>query len=310
VPERRARTARRASVPSFTIVIPTYQAASTIGDAVESALKQTCAALEVIVCDDGSTDDLAGALAPYRESIRLIRKENGGVASALNCALGVARGDYVAILNADDVYAPDRLKALGELVTERPDLDIATTDAYIEADGKVVDLFSTTTPFIVDDQRAGILRRCFVGGWPALRRSRVVAIGGWDESLRIGEDWDLWLRLILEGSRAGFVDEPLMSYRLRAGSLTSNRIENLRARVALLEKARSHPSLTRRERRILGSSISWQRSRLQTEIERRAREAGQSQNLSLRVARLRESLAYARFRWMEVARGWPRARGG
>ena len=153
VPESTERTARRATPPSLSIVIPVYEGAPTIGDAVASALTQTQSALEVIVCDDGSTDDLAGALAPYRQSIRLLRKENGGVASALNCALGAARGDYIAILNADDVYAPTRVEAIGELAAARPDLDIVTTDAYIEAEGDVVGLFSTTTPFVVDDQR-------------------------------------------------------------------------------------------------------------------------------------------------------------
>ena len=114
--------------------------------------------------------------------------------------------------------------------------------------------------------------------------------------------------MILDGSRAGLVDEPLMSYRLRPGSLTSNRIENLHARVALLEKARSHPSLTRRERRILGASIAWQRSRLLTEIARRSDRPRRSQILSVRAARLRESLAYARFRGTDVTARSPWAR--
>src|SRR2546422_6867419 len=99
-------------VPTFSVVIPAYQAAGFIGDAIESVLAQTLAPIEVIVCDDGSTDDLEGALARYRNSITLLRKENGGEASAKNAGARAASGDFVAVLDADDVYFPERLEAL------------------------------------------------------------------------------------------------------------------------------------------------------------------------------------------------------
>src|SRR4029078_11430284 len=76
----------RGPVPSFSIIIPTYESTATLHDAVSSALAQTTPALEVIVCDDGSTDDVAEALAEYRDQIRLLRKPNGGCASAANHA--------------------------------------------------------------------------------------------------------------------------------------------------------------------------------------------------------------------------------
>jgi glycosyltransferase involved in cell wall biosynthesis len=289
-------------VPTFSVIVPTYESASTVGAAVASALAQTRPALEVIVCDDGSTDDVEGALAPFRDRICLVRKSNGGGASALNHGTHIAQGEFVAILDADDVYDPGRIEALGDLAAARPDLDIVTTDAYFEIDGEIVGRFNGTTPFVVNDQRVAILRSCFVGGWPAVRRRRVLAAGGWDESLRIGYDWDCWLRLILDGARAGLVDEPLMSYRLHPGSLTFDRIANLRARVQLLEKAQSHPTLTRRERRILRASVGWQRSRLLREIED-ARPAGGrvSDALARRRARIRELVAHARFAAPTVA---------
>jgi glycosyltransferase involved in cell wall biosynthesis len=296
-------------IPSFSILITTYQSASTLSEAVASALAQTRPALEVIVCDDGSTDDVGAAIAGYRDRIHLLRKPNGGGASALNHAARAARGDFVAILDADDVYDARRIEAVGDLGALRPDLDIITTDAYFEVAGKRVGRFNCSTPFVVDDQRTGILRNCFVGGWPAVRRARVLAAGGWDESLRIGYDWDCWLRLILDGAAAGLVDEPLMAYRLHEGSLTSNRIASLGARVVLLERAQSHPSLTRRERRLLRASIRWQRSRLLREIEERAAMAGIKRAPALWVARCREFLAHARFAGPVVAlRSRPRRR--
>jgi glycosyltransferase involved in cell wall biosynthesis len=282
-------------VPTFSIVTSAYQSASTVGGAVASALAQTRPALEVIVCDDGSTDDIDGALAPYRGRIRILRKPNGGGASALNHAARAARGEFVAILDADDVYHPRRLQALGELAAARPDLDILTSDAYVEMDGRIVGRFNHATPFVVDDQRTGIFRSCFVGGWPAVRRNRVLAAGGWDESFRIAYDWDCWLRLILAGARVGLVDEPLMSYRVHDGALSSDRIASLLERVALLERARRHPSLTRAERRYLAASARWQRSRLLREIEERAARDGDARALGMTVARSRELIAHVRF---------------
>jgi glycosyltransferase involved in cell wall biosynthesis len=265
-----------------------------VREAIASALAQTQRA-EVIVCDDGSTDATAAELASYGDDIRVVAKENGGGASALNAATSVATGDFVAILDADDVYDPRRVEAMGKLAAARPDLDIVTTDAFYEVAGRIVGRFNEATPFVVGSQRAGILRACFVGGWPAVRRTRLVAAGGWDESLRIGYDWDCWLRLILDGSQAGLVDEPLMTYRVHAGSLTANRVDSLRARVALLERAQEHPSLTRTERRILRASIQWQRSRLRrTVCEESAPSSGRGR-AKLLLARCRESLARLRF---------------
>ena len=281
------------SVPSFSILIPVYQAAATVGGAVASALSQT-RPTEVIVCDDGSTDDLDHALAPYRDRIQLLRKPNGGGASALNVAARAATGEFVAILDADDTYDNRRIEALGELAAARPDLDIVTTDAYLETGGKITGTFNGTTPFAVEDQRVAITRTCFVGGWPAVRRTRLLAANGWDETFRIGYDWDCWLRLIFDGARAGLVDEPLMTYRLHAG-VTADRAETLRARVRLLAQAKQHASLTPREQRLLRASVRWQRSRLLREIAETSGSQGRANRSTVRLARGRELLARVRF---------------
>jgi GT2 family glycosyltransferase len=249
--------------PTFSVLIAVYDAADVVAEAVASALAQSVPPLELIVCDDGSTDDAAGALAPFRDRLRLIRQENGGEASAKNTAARAAAGDFVAILDADDVYLPERLEALGELARRRPDLDVLTTDAVLEVDGEPVRrCYTEELPFEVEDQRAEILRRNFVFGLAAVRRERLLAAGGFDESLRYATDWDLWMRLILDGSRVGLVDEPLARYRLRAGSLSSQRTALLAGRVGVLERGARHPSLTPAERRLLAASLRLERSRL------------------------------------------------
>jgi GT2 family glycosyltransferase len=247
--------------PTFSIVITAYQAAATIGDAIRSALDQTHPAHEVIVVDDGSTDDLVGALSPFGDRIRLVRKQNGGGASARNAGTAAAAGDFMAILDADDTYHPRRLEALAGLAESRPDLDLVTTDARFVVAGEGVGSFLASNPFAVEDQRAAILRSCFVGGWPAVRISRLQASGGFDESFRIGYDWDCWLRLILDGARAGLVAEPYYDYVLHPGGLSASRVASLWERVRLLEKAGANPALEPRERPVLRAALREHRTR-------------------------------------------------
>jgi GT2 family glycosyltransferase len=274
--------------PTFSVIVAAHEAASFIAEAVESALRQTLAPVELIVVDDGSTDDLAGALAAFEPHVTLVRGEHGGPAAARNRALRFAYGDFVAVLDADDAYAPDRLAGLQELAAARPDLDVLATDATLEVDGRVVGRFNETTPFPTGDQRTEILQTCFVCA-PAIRRSRLEALGGWDEDLQTGEDWDLVLRLVLGGCPVGLVAEPLYRYRLRAGSVTSRRVAALAGRVRLLEKAARRPGLSGEEERALERSLSTQRRRLlRAEAEVAAiDEAADRRKRALRLAAAR-----------------------
>jgi glycosyltransferase involved in cell wall biosynthesis len=188
----------------------------------------------VIVCDDGSTDAPERVLADFGDAVVVLRKPNGGGASALNHALTAATGDFVAVLDADDVYDPERLAAIGAAAASRPDLDIVTTDAWLEQGGERVGTYSSANPFAVTRQRAAILDTCFPGGWPAVRRERLLEAGGWDDSYRIAYDWECWLRLILSGSAVGMVDAPLMTYHVHEGSLSADKVVSMQERLRLL----------------------------------------------------------------------------
>lgn len=248
-------------VPTFSVVIAAHDAAGTIGEAVESALAQTLPPLEVIVVDDGSTDGTMAALEPYLDRIVSIRKERGGAASARNAALESARGDFLAVLDADDAYLPERLEALAELAVARPDLDILCTDAFLEVERRPDGIFSEGCAFEIVDQRGAILERCFCVA-PAYRRTTLVDAGGFDESLRTGSDWECVIRLVHSGVLAGAVDEPLYRYRLHDRSLTSDRVRTLRDRIALLEHVGQATTLENRERVVLASSVAAQRAYL------------------------------------------------
>lgn len=252
------------SEATFSIVITAYEAADTIAAAVDSALAQTRPAEEVIVVDDGSRDDLAGALRPYMDRIEVVRRENGGGAAARNTGAEACRSDFMAVLDADDAYHPRRLEAIAALAREQPDLDLVTTDARLLAQGEEAGTFAGYTPFVRENQRTAIFETCFVGGWPAIRLSRLASIGGFDESFRIAYDWDCWLRAILDGGRAGFVDEPYYDYVVHSGSLSANRAPSLWERARLLEKAERNPNLRPEERPALERALRMHRSRAVT----------------------------------------------
>jgi glycosyltransferase involved in cell wall biosynthesis len=234
--------------PSFSVVVPAFEAASTIAATIDSVLVQSLGPREVIVVDDGSHDQIEEALAPFGSRIRLVKQpRNRGVAAARNAGLRECSGDFVLIVDADDVLLPGRLAALGLLGRERPDLDLLCTDVAFELDGERQGRFFAQNPFPLGDQRRAILESCFPIH-PAARRSRLLEIGGFDESLRTGEDWDCAIRLVLGGSSTGLYDEVLELYRIRAGSLTSSRADTFHDRVRVLEKTLSNPDLRPAER--------------------------------------------------------------
>jgi hypothetical protein len=122
--------------PSFSVIIPAYRATGTIARAVRSALEQTHAPKEVLVIDDGSPDNLAETLQPFRERVTLIRKQNGGVASARNAGLERATGDLIAFLDADDYWEPEKLRCHADLYERYPQLGLTWSRYYIQEAGQ------------------------------------------------------------------------------------------------------------------------------------------------------------------------------
>jgi glycosyltransferase involved in cell wall biosynthesis len=247
----------------------------------------------VIVVDDGSSDDVEQALAPLRDRIELIRKPNGGGASARNRGIEAVETEFMAILDADDLYDRRRLGAIAEAARRRPDLDIVTTDARLVVEGRPAGSFASTTPFVVEGQRTAIFETCFPGGWPAVRKRALEAVGGFDEAMRIAYDWDCWLRLLLAGAAAGMVAEPLYDYVILGDSLAANRTASLWERARLLQKARGNPDLREDERPRLERAIHWRRSEALRE-EIRALAAGGRRSDLLRLLRTADVDARAR----------------
>lgn len=269
--------------PSFSVLVPAFQAADFIGKAIHSALAQTQPAVQVIVVDDGSTDDLAGALIPFGDRLQLVRTPHVGLPAARNVGLQHATGEFVAFLDADDTFEPEFLAALGDLAIARPDLDIVTADAAFLVDGRIRGTFHEANPFPVDDQRSVVLQRCFITTKTAVRRSRLEEIGGFDPKLVHGEDWDCWIRLVLSGSRVGLVDAPLSNYRLQDGQMSARRADSLSGRYTVMAGLLDRTDLTEPERATVAARLPALR-------------------LRAAVAAAREApVAMARRRWWQVA---------
>jgi glycosyltransferase involved in cell wall biosynthesis len=266
-------TAAHAATPTFSVIIPAYQSAAVIGDAIASVLAQTAPPEEVIVVDDGSTDDLAGAVAAAsgedEARVRIVRIEHAGESAARNAGLAAATSDFVAMLDADDRYEPGFLAAIGSLAASRPDLDVLTADAVFDAGDGSRGTFYDANLFPVVDQRAAILRSCFLTTLSAVRTEPARATG-FDPRLLQGGDWDFWIRLILAGSRVGLVRQPLTRYRIHPGQASARRAHSLAARVTVLEKALRSGDLRATERQSVEASLPPFRARAAAAAAREA----------------------------------------
>jgi len=210
----------------FSVVIPAYNAADTLGEAVDSVLAQTRQDFEVIVIDDGSSDSTAAVAASFADQrVRVYRQENAGPSAARNRGIAQAVGEYVSSLDSDDLWLPDYLAEMGRALEENPQADFAYTHAWIldYASGRFRAVptgawHRPSTPMLPRDQFiAELLQECFVNA-PTIRRTVLEQVGGYDESMSHGEDWELWLRLANSGFEAVRVAGPLTIYRNRPGS--------------------------------------------------------------------------------------------
>lgn len=237
--------------PTVTVIIPAYQASGTIAEALRSVLQQTVPAEQIVVCDDGSTDDLAGALAPFKDRVQLVRQDNRGPSAARNRAVEEATGEFLLWLDADDYWSPHMVERVKRAVVARPDLDLISVHGYHVKSGDVVGIFqSEVRPEFLTDQRSALLHGNGLY-LPACRATSFRACGGFDEELRYMEDWDCWLRIVLAGGVAGFLREPLLYYRRDGVGLTSHGIAMRTATVTITERLLVRSDLSDAERALV-----------------------------------------------------------
>lgn len=226
------------TVPTFSVVVAAYQAANTIGRAIDSALAQTYPPFEVIVCDDGSTDNLAAALARYGDSVTVIRQENQGVSAAKNTAAFAARGEWLVLLDADDEWLPTRLEKIGRVIVQNEMADIVTTDAIVRSPGRPESTWYRFRewPGQLAEQPTAIVAENFIFGGAAIRRDVFNKIGGFRTGLPQDSEYEAWVRIILGGGRAALVPEPLAIYHVEGeGNFSRNRTATYRTILFVLD---------------------------------------------------------------------------
>jgi glycosyltransferase involved in cell wall biosynthesis len=217
------------SVPRVSVIMAVYNDAAFVGAAVRSILAQTFTGFELIVIDDGSTDDSASIVRSFTDPrIRLLAQPNAGLAAALNRGIAEAQGVYIARQDSDDVSEPDRLRRQVELLDARPDVVLAGTNATVlEETGERVS--ATTLP--VDDAPIRLSLRTganpFVHGSVLFRRDVAADAGLYRPAFRQAQDRDLWLRIAERGKLANLPDA-LYCWRLRRGGVGSSKYEDQR----------------------------------------------------------------------------------
>lgn len=191
------------------VVIPTFNRARTLQRCLDSVYRQTRMPDEVIVVDDGSTDGSTSGLESSYPGIKVLRQENQGVSAARNAGIKVARSRWIALLDSDDVWLPQKCAKQMEALWQNPGFQICHTEEYW--------IYRGTRKTVPKDYRKSggkifldCLPRCAISPSTAIvDRDLLLSLDGFDESLPACEDYDLWLRIAVRHSVL-LVDEPLI----------------------------------------------------------------------------------------------------
>lgn len=224
------------TTPLVSVIIPTFNRAHMLGDAIDSVLQQRDATFEVIVVDDGSRDDTARIVAAYAGRVRYVRQCQRGVAAARNAGARLATGRWLAFLDSDDYWLPGKLAAQLAFHTSTPTIEISQTGEIWLRNGQHLNRHAhhqqPSGDFFLPS-----LERCLVSPSAVmLTRGLFESAGGFDESLTVCEDYDLWLR-IARRAAIGFIAKPLIVKRGGHGDQLSARYWGMdRFRVAALSR--------------------------------------------------------------------------
>lgn len=194
--------------PLLSVIVPTYNCEAFIGDALDSILSQGHAQMEIVIADDGSTDGTLAVVERFGSRVRVFRQANRGPAAARNLAVRESRGDYLAFLDGDDLWLPDKLSAQMAYLRANPQTKVVYGNWLVwntQADGRyhAEDLVvpADDDPTLIEDENSGwvypkLLLDSIIHIIAAvIHRSVYERVDGFDESLRTGSDWDFWLRV-------------------------------------------------------------------------------------------------------------------
>ena len=226
--------------PNVSVVMPTYNHAEFIDRSIRSALEQTVPPKEIIVVDDGSTDGTDARVSAFGPPVRYVRRSNRGPSSARNVGIRLADGEWIALLDSDDVWIPRKLELQLELVARKPEISVVygAMQLGVDPDRGLVSESSEMSP--PDLMQALLFSNCITGSASCVlvRRACFEKVGLFDEQLRWAEDWDMWIRLAQQ-CRFGYVPEVLVALGSTGIDLSFDLEAMLKGRGKLLHKHRA-----------------------------------------------------------------------
>ncbi len=218
---------------SVSVIIPAYNSEKFIEQALGSLFAQECSAEEIIVIDDGSTDGTAGILEKYEKQVFYLYQENRGLAAARNAGIRISNGSYLAFLDADDLFHPEKIKVQKGFLDSHPEVDMVFSDFEYFGGSllrrPIPDSFKKGEgSFLLDLFRYN----CIAIPTVLIRKKCFQEVGLFNESLLAVEDYDLWLRLA-KRKKIGFVDRILARVRLHPENMSkdADRMRNYEIRV-------------------------------------------------------------------------------
>lgn len=228
-------------MPKVSIIIPAYNSSRFISEAIKSIFNQTFKDFEIIVIDDGSTDDTKDVLKPFIHQIQYIFKENGGVASARNVGIRMSKGKYIAFLDYDDIWLPNKLELQVQILDTCPQVGLVHTDNLFLINNETS---SHTCKSKIKDKKllsgrifkSLLMQKFFLTcSTVMVRKVCFDKVGLFDISLPPADDFDMWLRITKEWDCA-YIDIPLVKYRIHSSNISRNHQKMHSATFAVLTK--------------------------------------------------------------------------
>lgn len=270
------------SLPEVSVIIPNYNQGHYVSDAIQSVLDQTFRSFEIIVVDDGSTDNSQEVIARFGDQVRYIWQENRGLSGARNTGIRAAKGQWIGLLDADDLWLPTFLETMMEISKRHAEAVVFYANAsYINEEG--IELRQNTgAKFPPEDAFYETLLRAnfLIPSTILIHKPTIMEAGLFDENYRACEDWDLWLRLAPHHRFIGTFTL-LVCYRLHASSLSADPTRMQKAVQSVVEKHfgadDGKPQNWTKEKRIAFGSIY--RYRVMTSIQRQQNWQVATENL-------------------------------
>jgi glycosyltransferase involved in cell wall biosynthesis len=236
--------------PKVSVIVPAYNAGEFLKESIDSVLIQTMEDFELLIVDDGSTDDTYKIATGYQDDPRIIvlRKPNGGLSSARNFGIERSRGEYVTYHDADDIYEPEYLQICVDFLEKNPDVSIVFTDAVYFGESKYAgrrfqEVYPPNPPITF---AKAVSRVSSIGGFATFRRDVISRVGLFDY-IYGAEDLDYWLRALHAGCRIEALPEMMCRYRRHSSAISMGGLDGRRGIIELLRKWRNNPELTPEE---------------------------------------------------------------